>query len=434
MSNPLKFVLLFLALFAFRTAFGLSQPLFAPDELQTYLIGLKWYCHGGWPYFGPDLIVTETGFYTQIPGALEALAVGLPFYLLAVPETPIIFLNLLSFIAIVLLSWYISRRLPKIPFWFVLAWTSLLPWTLFQSTRIYNPSYLLLGGALFFIGFMEAMPSLSIQRIRAPWAFALMGFGLFWCMQFHFSWILLPPFVALAFWELFKKKGEGFISPLAGFVLGAAPMAALLVPTLVKFGWSQILGGGGTSQFFCHQNIAAFPIILARYLSFACYEILRFLGSGSARWDFFKTAPWLIPPGFFLILVGFLQPFLFIGFGWLLWKKGQKPIVQLTFGTFLLLYVSFWFTSKDPFAHIYYVLLPVVLVYSFYVWNELMGRRIFRILGLICLACSFWLAAGTLVKNMRDPSSLYGKRDLVLKAVQEKNFHLLGERRPGSIN
>lgn len=434
MSNKTKIILLLLFLLGVRTLFGLSQPLFSTDELQTYLIGLKFYCTGGWPYFGPDLIVTETGFYTQIPGALEPLAVGLPLYLLPIPEAPILLLNLLSFSGIVFLALYIRRRLPKIPFWFVLSWISLLPWTLFESTRIYNPSYLLLGGTLFFIGFMEAMPALSLNWIRRPWAFALMGFGLFWCMQFHFSWILLPPFVALAFGERLMKKGEGLAGGLAGFALGAAPMAALLIPTLVQFGWRRVLGGGGTSKFFCLQNIEALFTILARYLSFACYEILRFLGSGPAKSEFFKSAPWLIPPGFFLIAVGYLQVALLVGFGWILWKKGQKAVVQLTFGTFLLLYVSFWFTSKDPLAHIYYVLLPVVLIYSFYVWNELAEWRFFRILGLVCLFLSLWLSTGILVKNMRDPSALYGNRPLAAKAVAEKNYHLLGERRPGSFN
>ncbi len=434
MSNRTKIIFLLLFLLVVRTLFGFSQPLFSTDELQTFLIGLKFYCTGSWPYFGPDLIVTETGFYAQIPGALEPLVIGLPLYLFPFPEAPIIVLNLLSFGALVLLSWYVTRRLPKMPFWFVLSWSSLLPWTLYESTRIYNPSYLLLGGTLFFIGFMEAMPSLSLNWLRAPWAFAFMGFGLLWCMQFHFSWILLPPFIALAFWGRLRNKGEGFAGALAGFILGAIPLAALLAPTLVQFGWRRVLGGGGTSQFFCRENIEAFFTILARYLSFGCYEILRFLGSGPARWGFFKSAPWLVPPGFFLIVVGYIQPFLLLGFGWLLWKKGQRPIVLLAFGAFLLLDVSFWFTSKEPLAHIYYVFLPVVLVYSFTVWNELVERRFFRILGLLCLGLSLWWTVGTLVKDMPNPGSLYGNRALAAKAVREKNYHLLGERRPGSFN
>src|SRR5580658_89673 len=122
MSNRWKFAFLFLALFIFRTAFGLSQPFFSPDELQTYLIGLKWYCHGGWPYFGPDLIVTETGYYSQIPGALEALLIGLPFHLLPIPEAPFLLLNFLSLSGLAFFSLYLSKRLPDIPFAFIFIW------------------------------------------------------------------------------------------------------------------------------------------------------------------------------------------------------------------------------------------------------------------------------------------------------------------------
>src|SRR5258708_8720196 len=119
MSKLLKFILLFFFLFAFRTAFGLSQPFFGVDELQTYLNGLKSYTTGTWPYFGPDLIVTETGFYTQIPGALEGLLIGLPLRLWNIPESPFLLLNLLSLSALAFFSWYLARRLPAFPFLFL---------------------------------------------------------------------------------------------------------------------------------------------------------------------------------------------------------------------------------------------------------------------------------------------------------------------------
>ncbi len=45
------------------------------------------------PIFGPDLIVTETGFRFQIPGALEGLLIGTPLFFLPIPETPYLFLK-----------------------------------------------------------------------------------------------------------------------------------------------------------------------------------------------------------------------------------------------------------------------------------------------------------------------------------------------------
>src|SRR6185295_2210010 len=80
--------------FLFRLAVGLCSEFWNPieDEKQIYLIGLKFYATGNWPYFGPD--VTPT---IQIPGALQGLTVGLPFYLLPIPEAPFVLLGILSF-------------------------------------------------------------------------------------------------------------------------------------------------------------------------------------------------------------------------------------------------------------------------------------------------------------------------------------------------
>ncbi|HXL74055.1 MAG TPA: hypothetical protein VN963_10580, partial [bacterium] len=221
MSKRTQFILLFLFLLIFRISFGLSQPFFSPDEIQTYLIGLKVYTNHIWPYFGPDLIVTETGFYTQIPGALEGLCAGLPFYLLPIPEAPFIFLNLLSLSALALLSWYISKRVREIPFLFIFAWLALLPWNLHESTNIINPSWLLFGSVFFVIGFLEAIPETDLGFWTPFTAFAAMGFGLFWNMQFHYSWVLLPPFIVMVLvWRLWRGAIRSF-SEIRGLLLGS---------------------------------------------------------------------------------------------------------------------------------------------------------------------------------------------------------------------
>jgi hypothetical protein len=84
------FLILLSLAFLFRLGFGLCSEFWNTDEKQVYLIGLKFYKTGAWPYFGPD--VTDT---IQIPGALQGLTTGLPFYLLPIPEAPYILLNLL---------------------------------------------------------------------------------------------------------------------------------------------------------------------------------------------------------------------------------------------------------------------------------------------------------------------------------------------------
>ena len=70
---------LLLLVFAYRLAFGLSTEFFFSDELQVYLIGLKFFTSGQWPFFGPDLVLRD-GPISQIPGALQGVLVGLPFF------------------------------------------------------------------------------------------------------------------------------------------------------------------------------------------------------------------------------------------------------------------------------------------------------------------------------------------------------------------
>ncbi len=435
MSNRWKFAFLFLALFIFRTAFGLSQPFFSPDELQTYLIGLKWYCHGGWPYFGPDLIVTETGFYTQIPGALEALLIGLPLRLCPIPEAPFLFLNLLSLSALAFFSFYLAKRLPEISFYFIFSWLALLPWNLHESTNPINPSYLLFGSLLFTVGLLEAIPGLSSDWIPPGIAFALMGFGLFWAMQFHYSWLLLPPLVLFCFlWRWWQGRLQG-ISEITGFLAGSAFPLAFLIPTWFKYGLFQEAGGLGTAVAFNMENFMAFFTILARLLSLVTYEMPRFLGENtSLRLGFLTSRPLLLPPGFFLWAVGLVQVpvLLFFGFRKDLSRPQATGISLLTLFAFCLAWGSSWFTSKPPLAHIYYILFPLVAVYSFYVWERLARLRGWRIFGVVCLATNLWFHVGYLAAMMQS-RSLYTNRAQVVQAIAEKNEHLLGERRPGSL-
>jgi hypothetical protein len=436
MTDRSKLSLLLVSLFAFRLYFGLCHPFFNPDELQTYLIGLKWFCEGGWPYFGPDLIVTETGFYTQIPGALEALVVGLPLRILPIPEAPFIFLNLLSLAALALLARTIARRVPEIPFAFILTWLALLPWSLQESAHIYNPCFLWFGSALFFTGFIEAVPGLTLKDSSPRLAFALMGFGLFWNMQFHFSWILLPPFLLAAILLRWKSGQLKILREGMACVLGAAFPLAFLIPTLLKYGIFQSAGGAGTAVGFNPVNFQAFFVILARFFSFPSFEVPRFLGFNTAlRVEFFKAAPWLIPPGLFLLVLGFIQPFFLLIAGW--FKDGRHPGASAArnwaFIAFLEIWVSFWFTSKEPAAHIYYGLAPLLLLYSFFAWSRLARYPWGRILGVACLVAGVWFQGGFATRMMKT-RSLYTNRALVVKAIQEKNYHLLGERRPGSKN
>ncbi len=436
LSPKTQFIVLFLFLFIFRTAFGLSLKFWTSDELQTYLIGLKWFTTHSWPYFGPDLIVDDTHFYFQIPGALEGLMVGTPFFLFPIPEAPFLFLNFLSLGAIALLSLYIHRRVPEITFLFAFAWISLLPWTLNDAAHMYNPCYLLFGSVLFFIGFLEAVPSLSIAWIGSPLAFALMGFGLFWDMQFHFSWILLPPLVLAAFTFSLSRKGWTFFPvAMVSFLGGSLLPFAALAPTLSEYGIHTLLGGAGTVVGFNVQNASAFPTLLARYLSLACFEMPQFVGEHTLdRLAFLKDAFWLILPAVFLTLAGWLQPFLMLIFGWRkdLNNSGAQPVFEAVWLVFFMIYFAFCFTYKAPVAHALFILFPLVTIFSFHIWAKLFPNVFWRKFALACLIASLWFQLGFLVYWM-PKRSLYLDRAKIQTAIDQKDYRLLAERRPQAL-
>jgi hypothetical protein len=436
MSNRFKIVLLFLFLYVFRVAFGLSQPFFSTDESQTYLIGLKCFTTGTWPYFGPDIFWLEKNFESQIPGALEGLLIGLPFHVFPVPEAPFLLLNLLSLASLGLLSWYIARRLPEIPFAFILTWLALLPWNLHESTNIINPSYLIVGSVLFFVGFLESLPGFTLQKLSPRMAFALMGFGLFWDMQFHYSWVLLPPFILGAFFWRWRRKELKGLPEIAGLVLGAAIPLLFIIPTFLKYGIRQEAGGMGLATAFNWENFKAIYLVLPRYLSLVCYEMPRFLGGGTHwRLQFLlQDAPWVMVPGFFLWLVGYAQPFAFLIWGW--FKDPRHPeakgIQTITFLGIFLVWASFCFNAKGPAAVSYYILLPLIAVGSFYIWSRFAPYRGWRRFGMACIIASLWFQTGYLAWQMTN-QSLYLDRAKLVKAIQERDYHIFGERRTGSL-
>ena len=113
-----RWVPILAALFAFRLLFGLSSEFFFEDETQIYLLGLRYYATGHWPFFGPDVVWTKS----EIPGALQALLVGVPLAVAPIPEAPFVLLNLLSFGALAALAWYTCEHLPHAPRWLIWGW------------------------------------------------------------------------------------------------------------------------------------------------------------------------------------------------------------------------------------------------------------------------------------------------------------------------
>jgi hypothetical protein len=430
----LCFALLLGGAFLFRLCFGLCSQFWADDERQVYLLGLKFYATGAWPYFGPDV---ASG--VQVPGALQGLLVGLPLCAAPAPESPFVLLNVLSFASLCFFAWYCARRLPGTPRWFIWGWLLTAPWTLNFSTHVVNPSYVLPGAILFFIGALETLPATRKGLIRPSVSNMMMGFALCWVMQLHLSWVVLAPFLLASVYFQLCERGTKALASLGWLGCGAALSGCLLAPTFLKYGLSN--GTGGTTGMFA-PNVANFARVVnpfegvpARFLSLASFELARFIGHNTAeRLAFLRENLWFAPFAVFLGVTGLLQPAAMI----VLWfrKTGARedwPQVKwLALSTVLLLCALFLFSAKLPASHTFYVTFPVAALYGFYCWDALLNSRRRRAFALVFLICGIVFHAGLAAHNF-SRVSLYTDRRVPAAAIAEKNPAMLGERRPGSL-
>ena len=169
-----------------------------------------------------------------------------------------------------------------------------------------------------------------------------------------------------------------------------------------------------------------------RFLSFASFEIVRFLGRSTARRVyFFSQHLWLAPFAVILGLVGLAQPLVMVG----LWFKKNpddpqwRTLKWLVLGTVLFIYASYFFASnKDPQAHAFYVVAPLAMVYAFHCFRLLDGPR-FRKLAAAVLVLGVVFHAGLAAARMKE-RSLYKNRRVVVAAIRLKLPEIFGHRRP----
>ena len=434
--RPTAAILALAGLFIYRLLYGLSMPFWFEDERQVYLVGLQSFTRGEWPYFGADVVWTGG----QVPGALLGWLIRLPLAIWAAPESPVVFLNLLSFAALALLAWYLSRRLPGVPRWLI--WTSLftLPWTLNFSTHIVNPSYVLAGAVMFFVGFFEGMPHLSRRIVPVAVAWSMMGAGLLFVMQMHLSWVLLVPYVLAALMSvaMTERRPQAVGSAVVAFSAGAAIPGSLLVPTILTFGWNAGHVEGAVA--FHQQNPFELVTTAARVLSFASLEVNRFIGMSTAErllvlWRHPVVALAVIP----VAIAGVLQP---------LWMavsafRAAGPrtaatqdwtrVRLLLLATIVLITGSYYFSVRGPQAHSFYVVFPVSALFAFTCWDvraRAIGGRLHRLerVAMVVIGANMVLHAGLAIDRL-ERQSLYVDRSLVSAAIADRNDRYLGDRR-----
>jgi len=422
-ARAARWIPVLVGLFAFRLWFGLSREFFFEDQTQIFLMGLRYYATGEWPYFGPDVVWTKS----EIPGALQPLLVGVPLRIAPFPESSYVLLAMLSFAALAAFAWYVGEHRRDAPRWLVWGWLFTIPWTIQFSNHLINTSYILPASLVFFIGFFETLPALTLGRIGPLVAHASMGAAVAWLMQIHMSWPLLLPFAALAWTSRRRDGATALAANAAAFGVGALIPALLLIPTLLTHG--AVTGSGGVLRNVHVHWVNPWVVVttLARFLSFASLEINRFIATdGPKRIEFFQRHLWLAPLAVVVGVIGLVQPL------WMLvdwarsptrWPEAEtaerwRTLRRLVAGGVLLVYASYWFVTEPPQAHAFYVLAPLAFFFAAYWWTLVDSPRARRGAA-AALAISGMFHAGLAWAQLPE-ISLYKNRRVVAAAVRLK--------------
>jgi hypothetical protein len=277
---------------------------------------------------------------------------------------------------------------------------------------------------------MEIIPVFRKNIIAHHWAFFFMGFSMLWIFQLHMSWILLLPFIGFAFLTVRKNTFNKILLFAVAFLIGCFFSGILVIPTFIKYGLASGSGDTASNIVFNIYNIKEFFTVLARLLSFGSFELARLMGNNTiTRLDYLSEYIWLSPFIIFAGIVGVAQVAWMI-ISWFLKKPFAewKAIKYFILAAFLITWLSFFFSVKGPSSHTFYLMFPVVMIYSFYCWQPLFKKRWIRI-----LAAAFLISATifqiTLMDHNYQNKSMYINREKPANAILQKNFHLLGERR-----
>lgn len=417
-----------LVLLILRTTFGLCYDFWNDDELQIFLLGFKYFTTDAWPYFGPD-VVYRGG---QIPGALQALLIGVPLKLIPIIEAPYVLLNLLSMTGLYILFIYVRKKIPTIQWWIILFWLFLSPWTVHFGTHIVNPSYVLFGACLFFVAFFEIVPVTSSNWWSKNLSFFILGFSLFWTFQLHMSYVVLAPFILYTIYISKNDPIQNLIKYASFFILGCFTTGIFVIPTFLQFGLGvKGMGGSTNNIIFSPNNFFEIGNLILRLFSFGSFEFNRFIGLHTEeKLAIFKAYPWAVPSILLVAVTGFAQVS-FMLFQFFRMKNGRKEfafIKRLLIFTIVFLWGCFMFSAKDPASHTIYLFLPLIMVFYFLSIEKLMHYKwVIPFIMVFYFSCSvFHFVIGM---ERRQKTSFVTQLPKVKESFKAHKYTVLGIRR-----
>ncbi|RZL41490.1 MAG: hypothetical protein EOP00_24750 [Pedobacter sp.] len=172
------------------------------------------------------------------------------------------------------------------------------------------------------------------------------------------------------------------------------------------------------------------PNVLLRYLSFASFELPRFIGSNTPdRIAFANRNIWSVLFIIFTLLAGLLQTgHLIISFFVRKDLHQWKAIKLFTIFSILLVYLSFLFSVKGPASHTFLIMLPPSMIYAFYCWDAFLQKKKHQRLVAVFLFSGILVHIAIASDNFRR-KSMYVNREIPAKAIQQKDYTILGKRR-----
>ncbi|HYM21013.1 MAG TPA: hypothetical protein VEW28_08420 [Candidatus Kapabacteria bacterium] len=425
------FIIIVCVIVVLRFIYSLTTEFWFPDEdvLQIYLIGLKSFTTHTYPFFGADLVYNGS----QIPGALQGYLVSAMWYVWKIPEAPYITLNILLTLSLGFFAWYASKRLPQINKLLIWVYVLLIPWSVCYFTRLVNPSHVIPGAILFFIGVFETYEPLRMNILPKPLCYFFFGFGIFWIFQLHMSWVLLGPFTVVAFYYLLKTKNVKTIATnTASFLAGCLTSGSLLIPTLLNYGLASEKGKSVSGMVELHLEHAGDIFkMLSTYLAYASFDVTRFIGGNTEeRMQFMKDYVWAAPFTGFVGVIGVALS-IFLLYNFFSKKHGDamfRNVAILALGGFLLFFVSSLFSHVDPPSHAAVLFFPLMVLYAFYALCKPLEKKWVQRLTYTTFASAMIMYAAIAMKNY-STISLYQHRDVLVRALDEDNYKLVGLRR-----
>jgi hypothetical protein len=204
---------------------------------------------------------------------------------------------------------------------------------------------------------------------------------------------------------------------------------------MTRYGFASLFETLANTSQVNTNNVTAIVPIIARFLSFASFELARFLRqAGHTPTELLSQSPLLIPLVLALGLLGLVQPFLMLVvlFRPALLKRAGDPcrsVRGLAVATVLLIWVVLLFTSRPPFARNYYILCPIALLLGYLTFGSLVETPRARRWAVAILAAGAILHIGLAAQYLKlDPWA--DRRVAPKRAIEQKDYRILAERRP----